>query len=205
MNVAVLLKGVVAGLCIAAPVGPVGVLCMRRSLAEGVRVGFASGLGAATADATYGCVAAFGLTAISGFFLDHQFWTGLIGGILMCGFGVHTFVHRPAEVVAVLREDNLLAAYASTLLLTLANPSTILSFIAIFAGLGSATAGGYLAASLSVLGVFLGSACWWLILSTGVDLLRDRVNFGRMQAVNRFAGVALVGFGLYVLSKSLFR
>jgi len=139
-------------------------------------IGFATGLGAATADAAYGGVAAFGLTAISDFLVGQKFWLGLIGGIFLCYLGVRTFISRPAEQAANVQGSGLARAYASTFFLTMTNPMTILSFIAVFAGVGFGTAKSYGNASILVLGVFLGSAAWWLILSTGVGLLRSRVN-----------------------------
>ena len=196
-----LLKGLAIGFCIAAPVGPIGVLCIRRSLAEGRAIGFATGLGAATADAAYGAVAAFGLTAISDFLVGQKFWFGLIGGIFLCYLGVRTFVSRPAEQAADIQGRGLPGAYGSTLFLTLTNPMTILSFIAVFAGVGFGTGKSYVNASTLLLGVFLGSAAWWLFLSTGVGLVRSRVNANWMRAVNRLSGAVICAFGVYSLSR----
>jgi len=193
-------KGMLIGLSIAAPVGPIGVLCIRRSLASGRLVGFTTGIGAATADALYGCIAAFGLTAISGFLVGQRFWLGLIGGIFLCYLGVRTFISKPAEQAAEVRGENLSAAYFSTLFLTLTNPMTILSFIAVFAGFGLGISPNYLAASIMVLGVFLGSAMWWLILSSGVAVFRSRVDSTWMRAVNRLSGAIIFAFGAYALA-----
>src|SRR5688572_6978734 len=128
-----LLKGLAIGFCIAAPVGPIGVLCIRRSLAEGTLIGLATGLGAATADAAYGCVAAFGLTAISDFLVGQKFWLGLLGGIFLCYLGVRTFFTKPAPGMESRLQavSGLGSAYVSTLFLTLTNPMTILSFVAV--------------------------------------------------------------------------
>lgn len=195
-----LLKGLVIGFCIAAPVGPIGVLCIRRSLAEGVAIGFATGLGAATADAVYGGVAAFGLTAISDFLIGQKFWLGLIGGVFLLYLGVKTFISKPAELPANAQGRGLAGAYVSTLFLTLTNPLTILSFVAVFAGFGFGTIRSYIDATVLVLGVFLGSAAWWLMLSNGVGLLRSRVNATWMQAVNWLSGAIISGFGIYALT-----
>ena len=100
MTLGFLLKGVVIGFSIAAPVGPIGVLCIQRSLAEGRRVGLATGLGAATADAAYGCVAGFGITAVSGFLVGQRLWLSAAGGLFLCVLGVRTFFSRPAEQAA---------------------------------------------------------------------------------------------------------
>jgi len=196
-----LLKGLVIGFCIAAPVGPIGVLCIRRSLAEGMAIGFATGLGAATADAAYGGVAAFGLTAISDFLLGQKFWLALIGGIFLLYLGVQTFISKPAEQPANVQGRGLAGAYVSTFILTLTNPMTILSFVAVFAGIGFGTIGNYVDATILVLGVFLGSAAWWLILSSGVGLLRSRVNDTWMRAVNRLSGAIIFAFGIYALTR----
>lgn len=199
------IKGFAIGFAIAAPVGPIGVLCIRRSLAEGRQMGLATGLGAATADTAYGCVAAFGLTAISGFLVGHRAWLGLVGGIFLCYLGIRTFVSKPAENAVNAGSGGLSSAYMSTLFLTLTNPMTIISFVAVFASLGLATSPNYLNAGLMVVGVFAGSACWWLLLSSGVALLRSRITAHWMQAVNRASGGVIFAFGLYALSKFLWR
>jgi len=199
MPLSFLLKGLALGFSIAAPVGPIGVLCIRRSLAEGRQVGFATGLGAATADAIYGAVAAFGLTVISSFLVRQKWWLGLIGGIFLCYLGVRTFLSRPAESSVTMPNGDLASAYCSTLILTLTNPMTIFSFVAVFAGFGLAKSADYFAASLLVAGVFAGSAFWWLLLSTGVALFRSRVTPNWMRSVNRFSGGVIFAFGVYSL------
>src|SRR5436189_2917705 len=127
-----MLKGLAIGFSIAAPVGPIGVLCIRRSLSEGRQVGLATGLGAATADAIYGCVAAFGLTAVSSALVGHRSWLGFSGGLFLCYLGVRTFISSPAAQVAGTQGRGLLAAYLTTFFLTLTNPMTILPFVAVF-------------------------------------------------------------------------
>jgi threonine/homoserine/homoserine lactone efflux protein len=196
------LRGLVIGFSIAAPVGPIGVLCIRRTLAEGRVFGLVSGLGAASADACYGFTAAFGLTLVSTFLIDQKLWLHLIGGAFLCYLGIRTFLAIPAaQTQAAAPEDrNLIGAYASIFFLTLTNPLTILSFAAIFAGLGVASAGGnYGTAAILVLGVFSGSALWWLILSGGVSLLRSRIDGRALQWVNRVSGVIITAFGLFAL------
>jgi threonine/homoserine/homoserine lactone efflux protein len=197
------LKGIIIGFSIAAPVGPIGVLCIRQSLAEGRGIGLATGLGVATADAAYGCIAGFGLTAVSSVLVRQRVWLGLLGGAFLCDLGVRTVTSRPAEQAAETRGEGLLPAYVSALLLTLTNPMTILSFVAVFAGVGLATSPGYAAASSVVFGVFVGSALWWLFLSGGVGLLRSRVNSTWMRAVNVLSGCVIFAFGLYAVATSL--
>jgi len=201
MSATFLLRGLLIGFSIAAPVGPIGVLCIRRTLARGWAFGLLSGLGAASADAIYGAVAGFGLTFVSGFLLSQQKWLRLVGGLFLCYLGVRTLLRRPAERAAEATGSGLLGAYLSTFLLTLTNPITILSFVAIFAGLGVASSGqDYGSAAILVLGVFCGSACWWLLLSGGVGLLRARVDARAMLWINRLSGLVILGFGVAALS-----
>jgi threonine/homoserine/homoserine lactone efflux protein len=190
------------GFAIAAPVGPIGVLCIRRTLAEGWLTGFLTGLGAATADGFYGGVAAFGLTAISGVLVAEQGVIRVVGGLLLCYLGVRTLLAKPAlEAASARRGRGLLGAYATTVGLTLTNPATIISFAAVFAGLGLANAAGSTVAApgLLTLGVLLGSACWWLLLRGGVNLLHSRLTTGALRWVNRLSGVILLVFGVAAL------
>jgi threonine/homoserine/homoserine lactone efflux protein len=198
VEVRLLLRGLIIGFSIAAPVGPIGVLCIRRTLADGRAFGLLSGLGAATADAIYGCIAGFGLTLVSDFLVDQQVWLRLVGGAFLLYLGIKTFLSKVAEEAASAKGAGLAGAYASTLFLTLTNPMTILSFVGIFAGLGLAesSTGG---AGLTVLGVFLGSALWWLTLSGLAGLFRDRVGQGLLRWVNRISGAVVAGFGVFAL------
>jgi len=196
-----LLQGAVVGFSIAAPVGQIGVLCIQRSLLGGRAQGFVSGLGAATADALYGAVAGFGLTFLSGFLLGQQFWFRLVGGLFLLYLAARTILRPPAEQAANAAGRGLVGAYLSTFFLTLTNPMTILSYGAIMAGLGvGASAGALAGAAIWVLGVFLGSAAWWLLLSTGVGALRGRVTPGLLRGVNIIAGLVIGAFGLWALA-----
>ena len=200
MGVSSFLRGLIMGFSIAAPVGPIGVLCIHRTLAAGWAAGLVSGLGAATADALYGCIAGFGLAFVSSFLVSQQTWVRLVGGVFLCYLGLKTLLSRPAEQAASATGRGFLGAYASTFLLTLTNPMTILSFAAVFAGLGVASSGGdYVSAGVLVLGVFTGSALWWLLLSGGVGLFRTRFNARGLLWVNRLSGVVITGFGLWAL------
>ena len=197
----ILFRGILLGLAIAAPVGPIGVLCIRRTLVAGPAIGVLSGLGAATADGFYGCIAGFGLTFISQFLIDQAGWLQRVGGGFLCYLGLTTFWAQPATKATTATGTGMLSAYASTLALTLTNPATILSFIAIFAGLGLATTEqDYLASSLLVLGVFLGSALWWLLLSCSVNLFRAKFNLQWLQWLNRGSGLIIFTFGIVALS-----
>jgi len=205
MGLNFLFKGIIIGFSIAAPVGPIGVLCIRRSLAEGTGAGLATGLGAATADAIYGCIAGFGLTAISSFLMSQRLWIASFGGLFLCYLGIRTFFGAPGEQGAELRSGGMPSAYLSTLFLTLANPMTILSFVAVFAGFGLVASPDYFSASALIAGVFLGSALWWLLLSGSVALLRSRLSSSWMRAINRLAGGVILAFGFYTLSTLLVR
>jgi threonine/homoserine/homoserine lactone efflux protein len=204
MHIVFLLRGLAIGFAIAAPVGPIGVLCIRRTLAQGRLSGLVSGLGAATADAVYGCVAGLGLTAGSHFLISQQHLLRGAGGAFLLYLGVRTFVAPVADREAAASSKGLLSAYASTFALTLTNPMTILSFAAVFAGLGIGEAGGsYSAAVLLVLGVFCGSAFWWVMLSAGVGWSRSRFSPSGLRWANRAAGLVLAGFGAAALVSSV--
>jgi threonine/homoserine/homoserine lactone efflux protein len=207
MDLSLFLRGLLIGFSIAAPVGPIGVLCIRRTLANGRIYGFVSGLGAATADACYGSVAALGLTLISAFLIEQANWLRLIGGTYLCYLGIKTFRSKPAvqaaaakSAEAATRGRGLLGAYTSTLFLTLTNPLTILSFAAIFAGLGAGAASGNVGgALLLVAGVFMGSCAWWMILVTLTSLFRSRLSTIGLAWVNRVSGAIIVAFGVVAL------
>lgn len=196
MDSAFILRGLLLGISIAAPVGPIGVLCIRRTLASGRLHGFISGLGAATADTIYGGIAAGGLTALSGILIGYSSWMRLFGGAFLCYLGIKTFLSPPTLSTASARTSGALVAYTSTLLLTLANPATILSFAAIFVGVGASST---LNSADMVLGVFLGSALWWLLLSVATSMLRERLNLVGMRIINRGSGCIICGFGVLAL------
>ncbi|MBI3737702.1 MAG: LysE family transporter [Chloroflexi bacterium] len=196
----ILLRGFLIGFAIAAPVGPIGVLCIRRTLADGRLVGFVSGLGAATADMFYGAVAAFGLTAIQNILVGQQFWLHLLGGLFLLYLGARTFFTKPAEKAAMAESKRgLFSAYLSTLGLTLTNPATIISFTVVFAGILPSPVVHSLSSFTLVIGVFLGSAAWWLTLSGIVGWLRERFTPAWMVWVNRLAGIVIFSFGIAAL------
>ncbi len=200
MNAQTFLSGLIIGFSIAAPVGPIGVLCIRRTLAEGRLHGLVTGLGAATADAFYGCIAAFGLAFISDFLVNQQIWLRVIGGTFLLFLGLRTILAKPRGEAKDEKKLGLASSYGSTFLLTLTNPITIISFGAIFATLGLSTiAGDYYSATLLVLSVFLGSASWWLVLSGLVNLLRAKVTQRTQLWINRISGAIILGFGIVAL------
>jgi threonine/homoserine/homoserine lactone efflux protein len=198
MDTALFARGLILGLSIAAVVGPIALLCLRRSLASGFALGFVSGIGAATADATYAAVASFGVTALAAVLVEQRVWLRLVGGILLLYLGLRTLRTPPATSAAETtnRGLRLAGAYSSTLALTLSNPMTIMSFAAIFASIGTG--------SLDlVFGVFLGSAAWWLILAGTASRLRTAFTRERMRLVNIASGALIVAFGVQSLASAL--
>ena len=195
-----LLRGFLIGLSIAAPVGPIGVLCIRRTLSNGKLAGFLSGMGAATADMVYGAIAAFGLTIVTNLLIKNAYWLQVIGGCFLLYLGIKTFLEKPANHAVQVIQSGYFGAYVSTFFLTITNPMTILSFAAIFAGtmfIGAASS-----PILLVLGVFAGSACWWLTLSLGVGSIRDHLTNDYMIWINRISGTVIVIFGIVALTSS---
>lgn len=200
MEMLFLIKGVILGFSIAAPVGPIGVLCIRRTLSSGMLYGLVSGLGTATADALYGLLAAFGVTVVSGFLLDNQMYLRLVGGSFLIYLGYAAFRTEPATHGSDMGGAGLIGGYTSAFALTLANPMTILSFAAVFAGLGvGETGGNNILAAIMVLGVFIGSATWWLVLSGTTNYLRYAFDYHRLKYINQLAGIIIMGFGLICL------
>lgn len=195
-------KGIMIGFAIAAPVGPIGLLCIQRTLTRGRWSGVLSGLGAASADALYGCIAGFGLAALAGLLLAWQTELQIVGGLFLLYLGGQTWRMSPAIAPAQVQPSRvgLLGDYLSTLALTLTNPVTILAFLAIFAGLGlAAEQQDFIAAAWLVSGVFLGSLLWWLFLAGAVGLVRGRLTPKRLRWVNRASGILIAGFGAWAM------
>lgn len=193
-------KGLIIGFSIAAPVGPIAALCIRRTLVNGKLSGFLSGLGAATADSFYGAIAAFGLTAITSFLLGYQFWIRFVGGIFLLYLGIKIILTKAADLNKEKVHNSLASDFLSTVFLTLTNPMTILAFMAVFAGIGlSASNGNFSSATLMVLGVFSGSSLWWLVLSFITVLLGQKMNILSFRIVNYFSGIVIIVFGVLAI------
>lgn len=202
MHYLFILKGLILGFSIAAPVGPIGLLCMNKTLSNGKLSGFLSGIGAASADMIYGCIAAFGLSAISNFLLNQAFYIKLFGGLFLCYLGVKTFLASGKSQAKETNSKGLLSDYFSTFVLTITNPMTIISFTAVFASLGIVTAAkNIMNSSFLVLGVFLGSALWWLLLCYLVDFISTKSNEKFIILTNKFSGVIIFAFGLWAILK----
>ena len=195
------LKGLAVGFSIAAPVGPIGLLCIRRTIIGGWRLGLATGMGAATADMVYGIVAAAGLTAVTELLVGARQPLQFAGGAALIWLGLAVLRAETPKDRAGATSTGLAAAYATTFLLTLANPATILSFAAVMAGLGAMSASGQTGALVA--GVFLGSALWWLGLSTAVSLVRHKLPEAVLVWINRASGAAIMIFGILALTAAM--
>ena len=203
MEFTILLKGMFVGFAMAVPIGPIGILCIRKTLAEGRLRGLIIGLGAATADLLYGCVAAFGLSAISNTLVSQRIWIRLVGGVLLLILGIRTFRTSPADHKFHKSRSRMLGSYLYTMLLTLTNPLTIFGFIAVFAALGLGNDLSYFSASVLVTGVFIGSSLWFLSLNSGVSLFRKKMNLTGLQWVNKIAGTFIIISGLIAMASLL--
>lgn len=201
MRIDLLLQAIVIGFSIAAPVGPIGVLCIRRTLVHGWRIGFVSGLGAATADGAFALIGGLGMTALSALLVQQQMWLRLIGGAFLCYLGLRTFLAKPALKGADAPDQpSAWGAYGSTVLLTFTNPATILMFAGLFAGMSQLAAGG---AVWFALGIFIGSALWWLLLAAIAGLLRRSFSPNAMLWINRISGIVIFAFGVAAIVSAI--
>jgi threonine/homoserine/homoserine lactone efflux protein len=205
MDSVIFIRGIMIGFLAAVPIGPINVLCIQRTLNHGRIIGFVSGLGAATIDALYGGIAWIGLSTISHILSGYHLWISLLGGTFLFYLGIRIIAAKYREHASSDRDaKNFVAAYTSTLFLTLANPSTIFSYgllLAVFGG--EHLHRGIGSASLLVPGVFIGSAVWWAALSGIVGMIRSRMNATGLKWVNRISGAIVAGAGLYILLKLL--
>lgn len=200
MNIGLFLKGLLVGFLISTPVGPIGVLCIQRTLNKGKLHGIVSGLGAATADAIYGFVAAFGLTFVSNFLVKEQMWLRLVGGIFLCYMGVRVFLFKSEQRTAPGDSTSYVRDYMSMFFLTLTNPITFFAFAATFAGLGLVSLiEHHIAALLLVAGIFVGAGLWWLILSGITATFLRKLLYSRPAWLNKISGIVIIVFGLFVL------
>lgn len=193
-------KGVLLGLAIAAPLGPIGALCIARTLERGFWTGVAGGLGTALADGAYALMAAAGFAAFSALLEAISVPLQLLGGLFLLWLGWKSFQPKPPATAARTGARDLLSTTGATFLLTATNPATVLSFAAIFAGLGLASAGSGASAAALVAGVFAGSMLWWIVLSGTVALLHRRLPERFALWVSRASGTVLIGFGALALA-----
>jgi threonine/homoserine/homoserine lactone efflux protein len=190
------IRGLVLGFTIAAAVGPITLLVIRRTIDHGGVYGFASGLGVATADATYGAIAAFGLTALTGALVANHALLGLVGGAVVVVMGIRTIRSHPSVAATDAERPGLPGAFASIYALTMANPLTIVLYVGVFAGIGFVVGASFLDAAVLTLAVWLGSTLWWIVLCSIVAWARGRVSSSVLLWVNRVSGAALVVFGV---------
>ncbi|HUJ74479.1 MAG TPA: LysE family transporter [bacterium] len=202
----ILAKGLLVGLVIAAPVGPIAIVCISHALMDGRVAGLVTGLGAASADAVYGAVAGFGLSAISLQMTEHAIWLRVGGGVVLCALGLKALIFPPRvpslknTIPKTPPAHGLLVNYTTTFFLTLANPVTIAVAAALFASMSTAeVARSYGNAGMLVLGVFLGSGVWWLFLSFSAGWVRNWLNPVALTRISRVVGVAILLFGVLVL------
>lgn len=213
-NFLLMAAGLMIGVVVAAPVGPVNLICIRRTLAFGRLNGFLSGTGAALGDGVFALVVAFGLTAVAGILKGWEAWILSIGGALLIGMGVHTYFANPRPFVN--RPDSrlpsretgggLLTAFVSTFLLTITNPATMAGFVALFSGMGlGGESMSYGRAGLLVSAVIAGSALWWLAVTAFTARFKGKLSVSTLQLINRISGVAIGSFGIFVLGRVLVR
>lgn len=212
-HIALFLGGILIGVLVAAPIGPVNLICVRRTLAYGPLNGFFSGLGGAVGDGIFAVVTAFGLTAVSLVIEGYATPLKLIGGLMLIGFGIHNFraeVTDPRSGCPIdLKEkgsSTLWGAIASTFALTITNPATLLGFAALFTGLGTVVGGkaSFDAAAATVAGVVMGSILWWLAITTITGIFHRQVDAKVMRRINHISGVAVTCFGVVVLADVFF-
>lgn len=203
MELTIFLKGIFIGFAMAVPLGPIGIMCIRKTLTEGRLRGLIVGLGAATADLLYGCIAAFGLTIISDTLVSQRIWIRLVGGGLLLYIGVRTFRKIPADPKIPINSSGILRTYLTAFLVTLTNPLTIFAFLAVFAALGLGSDLGNFSASALVAGVFIGSGLWFLSLSSGVILFRKKLDLVGLGWVNKIAGILIIISGVIVIASLL--
>jgi threonine/homoserine/homoserine lactone efflux protein len=204
LSVSLWAQGVLYGVAIAAPVGPIALLCIRNALQGGVRLGLISGLGVATADACYGAVAAFGLAALSRILLEHQMLLRILGGSFLIWLGFQQWrAAAPSERQIEADVANLWQTYSSTFFLTLTNPQTILAFVALLASRGVQQTGQLGLALSLVAGVFCGSLLWWFILSLSVTQIGHRLAVRTQHRLNQIGSAAILGFGVLALWQGL--
>jgi len=203
MDFTFFLKGIAIGFIMAIPIGPIGIMCIRKTLTEGRLSGLIIGLGAATADLFYGCVAAFGLTVISDTLTDQRIWIRIAGGALLFFLGVKTFRAHPKDPKLKTTGSGRLRSYLTVVFLTLTNPLTIFAFIAVFAAFGLGDGLSFFSAAILVAGVFIGSCLWFLLLSSGTILFRKKLDLVGLKWVNKIAGILIIISGLIIIGSLL--
>ena len=203
MELTFFLKGIAIGFVMAIPIGPIGIMCIRKTLTEGRFSGLIVGLGAATADLFYGCVAVFGLTIISDTLSEQRIWIRIVGGALLFFLGIKTFRAQPKDPKIKIRSSGRLRSYITVVVLTLTNPLTIFAFIAVFAAFGLGNGLSFFSAVLLVAGVFIGACLWFFLLTSGTILFRKKLDLVGLKWVNKIAGILIIISGFIVIGSLL--
>lgn len=201
-----LIKGLIIGVSVSIPMGPIGIICVQRTLHKGQLSGFISGLGAAIADSFFALVAGLGLGFLASFFQEQRLWLMLIGGSILIFLGLKLFLSNLVESVRHPKRNKsgLVGDFISVFFLTLSNPLTIIFFGAIFAGWNILESGTVWHALWAILGIFLGAMLWWGMLTTLVHAFRDKFSLRRLILLNKIAGLIIAGFGAFALLSPLF-
>jgi threonine/homoserine/homoserine lactone efflux protein len=199
------LKGLIVGFSLPIPIGPVGILCIRRTLATGKLHGFLTGLSAAVSDMTYSIIAAFGITLVSDFISEHQQWIRLVGGAVLLMLGYRTFRSNSVKEASTKPVIGPALVFFSTFLVTFTNPMALFAYAAAFATIGTENlARDRQAAALLVAGVFLGSLSWFSLLTSLSRIFKERITVQGLALVNKVAGVLFMLFGMIILWSGLY-
>jgi len=202
-----LIKGIIVGFLASIPLGPVGVLCIQRTINKGRTSGLFSGMGAATVDAFFALVAALGLTFIINFIEEQQFYIQMIGGGVLIFLGTRIFNTNPIQQIRRHRKkkNKLIEDFISVFFLTLSNPLAVFLFVAAFAGIGVVTSkDSSVKSSLIIAGVFIGATIWWASLTFFVDLFRKKFRLKQLWWINKIAGVLIIVFGIAAMLSVFF-
>jgi len=203
MELTFFLKGIAIGFVMAIPIGPIGIMCIRKTLTEGRLSGLIIGLGAATADLFYGCVAVFGLTIISDTLNNQRIWIRIVGSALLFFLGIKTFRAQPKDPKLKISGSGRLRSYFTVVVLTLTNPLTIFAFIAVFAAFGLGDGLSFFSAVVLVAGVFIGSCLWFFLLTSGTIIFRKKLDLVGLKWVNKIAGILIIISGFIVIGSLL--
>jgi len=197
VDTSVFIQGMIIGLTLAVPVGPIALLCIQRAIADGRLHGIISGIGVATADSFYAGVTFFGLTAISGLFIAYQFSLRLAAGLVLILVGIRIFLTIPAPLSVKTEHETYFKDYLSMVVIAIANPLTLIFFVAILPGFGVVFhENSVLSATEFVGGVFFGSTLWWIVLCGSIGSVRSRISAGHLKLINRISGLLIVCFGV---------
>lgn len=207
MDLLIIIKGISIGIAVSAPLGPIGVLCIQRTMNKGFMSGFISGAGAAAADIVYAIIAGFSITLIKDFLLDNQMPIRIIGGLFLIFIGVKIFMSNPAKQIRKLRAkgNRYFTDFATSFLVTVSNPITIIAFGALFAGFNTVEQGtGTVDIIALIISVFIGALVWWLCLITIVSIFRKKIRLRNLLWINRITGALIVAFAIFVAISAFF-